>query len=183
MTMVHEKVRIPPPQYLHMERKNLLPPALLERLRRHLYEIDFVYRRLPAVLERAGLVTTVQQWGVVFRDQVASTRDHRAELAKLVVFWGQRLRPCACTEVDTILNELNHALVSRDGTSALDHRLHELFGTLRRIIMERLGEGIELARRLGELDLARGLEALITGERAQQGMMQAPWTEEGVAAA
>jgi len=142
-----------------------------------------VYRRLPAVLERAGLVTTVQQWGVVFRDQVASTRDHRAELAKLVVFWGQRLRPCACTEVDTILNELNHALVSRDGTSALDHRLHELFGTLRRIIMERLGEGIELARRLGELDLARGLEALITGERAQQGMMQAPWTEEGVAAA
>ncbi|MBX2972992.1 MAG: DUF892 family protein [Flavobacteriales bacterium] len=161
-----------------MERKNLLPPALLERLRRHLYEIDFVYRRLPAVLERAVLATTIQQWGAVFRDQVASTRSHRAELEKLVVFWGQRLRPCACAEVDSLLNEVHHALASRDGTSALDHRLHELFSTLRRIVMDRLGEGIQLAERLGELELARGLEALITGERAQQQMMGAPWEDD-----
>lgn len=165
--------------HLHMERKNMLPPALLERLSRHLYEVDFVYRRLPGVLERAGLATTVQQLGAVFRDQVASTRDHRAILARLVVFWGQRLRPCACAEVDALLNELNHALVSRDGTSALDRRLHELLGGLRQIVLERLGEGIELAQRLGESDLARGLEALILGERTHQRMMKAPWEEQG----
>lgn len=162
-----------------MERKNLLPPALLERLCRHLYEIDFVYRRLPPVLERAGLATTARQWTMVFRDQVASTRNHRAELAKLVVFWGQRLRPCACAEVDSLLNELNHALVSRDGTSALDDRLHELFGRLRRIVVERLGEGMELARKLGELDLARGLEALVNGEQAQLHTMGIPWKSGG----
>jgi hypothetical protein len=172
------------PKYdLYMERKNLLPPALMERLRRHLYEIDFVYRRLPGVLERAGLVTTVQQWGEVFRDQMASTRDHRATLAQLVVFWGQRLRPCACTEVDTLLNELNHALVSRAGTSGLDRRLHQLFTDLRRIVMERLDEGIDLAQRLGELDLARGLEALVLVEHAQQQRMSAPWEGDGRAAA
>jgi hypothetical protein len=154
-----------------MERKNLLPPALLEQLRRHLYEVNFIYRRLPAVLERAVIATRTQRWGAFFRDQVASARDQRAELERFVEGWGQRLRPCACSEVDELLNEIHHALASRHEEARMEDRVHEVFLLLRKVVLSRLEEGVDLARKLGDGDLATRLESLFLQESDRQRAM------------
>lgn len=151
-----------------MERKNLLPPALLEQLRRHLYEVNFVYRRLPAVLQRAGLATTVQRWGSFFLEEVVCARDQRAELDKVMAFWGQRMRPCACSEVDELLNEIQHVLASRHEIPSMEDRVHESFLSLRKILLSRLEEGVDLARRLGENELVEGLQSMFTMESDRQ---------------
>lgn len=156
---------------LHMERKNLLPPALLEQLRRHLYEVNFIYRRLPAVLERAVVATRTQRWGSFFGDQVATARDQRAELERFFLGWGQRPRPCACSEVDELLNEIHHALASRHELSSMEDRVHEVFMLLRKVVLSRLQEGIDLAKRLGDVELAARLEALFTVENDRQQAM------------
>lgn len=154
-----------------MERKNLLPPALLEQLRRHLYEVNFIYRRLPGVLERAVVATRTQRWGSFFKDQVVCARDQRAELEQLLVSWGQRLRPCACAEVDDLLNEIQHALASRHEQASMEYRVHEVFLLLRKIVITRLEEGMDLARKLGDNELFGRLEAMFEIESDQQRSM------------
>lgn len=157
---------------LHMERKNLLPPALLEQLRRHLYEVNFIYRRLPGVLERAVVATRTQRWGAFFRDQVVCARDQRAELEQLLVSWGQRLRPCACAEVDELLNEIQHALASRhEQTASMEDRVHEVFMLLRKIVICRLEEGMVIARKLGDNELFARLESMFELESDRQRTM------------
>lgn len=153
---------------LHMERKNLLPPALLEQLRRHLYEVDFIYRRLPAVLHRAVVATRTQRWGDFFRDQVVSAKDQRAELERLIAGWGERLRPCACAEADDLLNEIHHALAARHEEARMEDRVHEVFMVLCKVLLDRLEAGVDLARRLGDNELAAHLSSLFTVENDRQ---------------
>lgn len=147
-----------------MERKVILPPALIEQLRRHLYEVNFVYKRLPGVLQRAGLASSVQRWGSYFMEQVGILKDQRTELENLIVFWGERPRPCACPEVDELLNELQHVLASRHALSSMEDRVLEVSLSLQRIVVSRLEEGVELARRLGERELVERLQNMFMME-------------------
>lgn len=156
--------------HLHMERKNMLPPALLEQLRRHLYELYFIHRRLPAVLQRAVVATRTQQWGTFFREQVTLAQLQRAELDLLIAGWGERLRPCACSESDDLLNEIHHALAARHEEARMEDRVHEVFLILRKVVLARLEEGVDLARKLGENDLASRLNMLFTQEQGRHQM-------------
>ena len=156
---------------LHMERKNLLPPALLDQLRRHLYELYFIHRRLPVVLQRAVVATRTQRWGAFFREQVSSVQVQRAELDRLIAGWGERLRPCACSEVDDLLNEIHHALAARHEEARMEDRVHEVFLLLCKVVLARLEEGVDLARRLGDNELAEHLTSLFTGESDRQRSM------------
>lgn len=164
-----------------MPRIQIQPPLVISNmLRGYLYEVNFVYRRLPSVLERAGLATTVQRWGAFFIEQVGTVRGQHGALQEVLKLWGERLRPCACTEVDDLLNELHHALVSRGDTLTMERRVHEVFTLLRRLVLARLDEGVQLAKRLGEFELAQRLEALFADERDQHALLQDPWRTEGL---
>lgn len=156
------------------------PLLITNMLRGYLYEVNFVYKRLPAALERAGVATTVQRWGSFFKEQVDTVRDHHTALQNVVKEWDQRLRPCACSEVDELLNELHHALVARGTTHTMERRVHEVITLLRRLVVARLDEGVQLARKLGEVELAERLEALFADERAQHDLMQDPQRTEGL---
>lgn len=142
------------------------PVAITNLLRGHLYEVNFVYKRLPAALERAGVATTVKRWGTLLKEQVGTVREHQAALKEMLIAWDQSLRPCTCSEVDELLNELQHALVSRDGTLSMERRVHDVVTLLRRLVVARLDEGVQLAKNLGELQLAERLESLFANERA-----------------
>ena len=180
----HSFVLYPNCQNLHrMARIPMNPLAITNLLRGYLYEVNFVYKRLPAALERAGVATTVQRWGSFFKDQVDTVRDHHAALQEVLKDWDQRLRPCACSEVDDLLNELHHALVSRGDTLTMEHRVHEVVTLLRRLVVVRLDEGVQLAKNLGEFELAKRLESLFAEERTQHDLMQDAQTTDGLSLA
>ncbi len=164
-----------------MPRIQIQPPLVITNLLRgYLYEVNFVYKRLPAALERAGVATTVQRWGSFFKEQVGTVRERHTALQDVLKEWDQRLRPCACSEVDDLLNELHHALVSRGGTHTMERRVHEVVTLLRRLVVSRLDEGVQLAKRLGEFELAHRLEALFAHERDQHELMLDPTRTDGL---
>lgn len=177
-------VRIQTPKTCNeMARIPMQPLVITNMLRGYLYEVNFVYKRLPAALERAGLATTVQRWGSFFKEQVNTVRDHHVALQDVLKEWDQRIRPCACAEVDDLLNELHHALVSRGETHTMERRVHEVTTLLRRLVVARLDEGIQLAKKLGEFELAQRLESLFTEERTQHDLMQDPAHTDGLSLA
>ena len=151
------------------------PLMITNLLRGYLYEINFVYRRLPAVLERVGMTSAVHRWGGFLKDQVGLIRGQQNALGDVVAMWGEGMRPCACAEVDELLNEIHHALVAKGDHIAMERRVHEVFMALRKVVLARLDEGVQLARKLGEPELAQRLETLFADERAQDDQLTETW--------
>ncbi len=144
-------------------------------LRTCLYEVSFVYRQLPRALERARLTTTINRWSSFFKDHVRSTREHKRALETAITTSGLRMQPTGCEEVNGLLAEMQYMLTARPDPPAMERNIHELFTSLRTIVLKRLGDGVKLANRLGEPDLAHRLDTLCKEERQLEAVMQDPW--------
>lgn len=152
-------------------------PALTQRLRHHMHEVNFVYRQLPGALERAGASIRGERWQRFFVEQAAALRTHHEDLRAAATYWGLRLAPCISDEASELLNELRYALAARKETPTLERTAHAVLAQLRALVLKRLTEAQNIAVRLGEHDLADRLTALVGFEKQQEARMEEPWRQ------
>ncbi|MFZ1688896.1 MAG: hypothetical protein WAU70_15835 [Flavobacteriales bacterium] len=141
----------------------------------HLDEINFVYRSLPGALERVEAITPTKNWRTFFHRQASLLREQQTTLRETVAAWGQRLRPCICDDVTERLNEVRYALAARPETPILERTVLGVLNDLRALVVKHLEDAAHLAMRIGEKDLSKGLQDLLSSERAQVIAREEPW--------